>query len=297
MEHLAAHILTTLPSALLMALAMAWKVGWSLVLGFIVSAALQELVSRQAMTGALGGAGARPILLATLAGAASSSCSYAAASIARSLFRGGAGLIPALAFLLASTNLVAELGIVLLVLMGWQFMLAEWVGAVVMVAIMSVLVRATYPAALAEAARTHGAAADAMPATPPPGTLYSRLGQRATWARIARNFRMDAGMLWQDIVLGFAIAGALSAFVPGPVWSALFVHGAPPWLAIPVNALLGPLVAMLSFVCSIGNVPMAAILWGSGVSFGGVLAFLFADLIVLPLLRTCCGFRSIIRSG
>jgi uncharacterized membrane protein YraQ (UPF0718 family) len=265
---------------------MAWQVGWSLVLGFAISAILQAVVSKQAMGAALGRDGIREIAIATLAGAASSSCSYAAAAVSRTLFKKGAALIPSLAFLLASTNLVAELGIVLFLLLGWQFMAGEWIGGVVLILIMSLIVRLTYPRRLVEAARhhpeagghNHGAMAEAG------GTLWQTLARQETWVQVAHGFVMDWKMLWKDIVLGFLIAGALSAFVPDGVWQALFVKGASPWIQVPANALLGPIVAMLSFVCSIGNVPMAAVLWGSGVSFGGVLAFLFADLIVLPLL-------------
>jgi uncharacterized membrane protein YraQ (UPF0718 family) len=281
------ELLTHLWQALLLACGMAWQVGWSLVLGFAISAILQAVVSKQAMGAALGRNGIREIAIATLAGAASSSCSYAAAAVSRTLFKKGAALIPSLAFLLASTNLVAELGIVLFLLLGWQFMAGEWIGGVVLILIMSLIVRLTYPRRLVEAARhhpeaggghNHGAMAEAG------GTLWQKLGRRETWVQVAHGFVMDWTMLWKDIVLGFLIAGALSAFVPDGVWQALFVKGASPWIQVPANALLGPIVAMLSFVCSIGNVPMAAVLWGSGVSFGGVLAFLFADLIVLPLL-------------
>jgi uncharacterized membrane protein YraQ (UPF0718 family) len=272
--------------AMLLAAGMFWQVGWSLVLGFCLSAALQALVSRQRMTAALGGNGVRQIALATAAGAASSSCSYASAAVSRTLFRKGAGLIPSLAFLLASTNLVAELGIVLYLLLGWQFMAGEWIGGVLLVVIMSAIVRITTPAGLVEAARHHADASSGHSgdAAETGGTLLQKLARRQTWIQIAQNFAMDAAMLWKDLLLGFLIAGALSAFVPAGVWQALFVKGASPWIQVPANALLGPLVAVLSFVCSIGNVPMAAVLWGAGVSFGGVLAFLFADLIVLPLL-------------
>ena len=273
--------------ALLMAFGMFWQVGWSLVLGFAISAVLQTVVSKDAMTAALGRSGVREIALATIAGAASSSCSYASAAVGRTLFKSGAGLIPSLAFVFASTNLVVELGIVLYLLMGWQFMAGEWIGGVVLVVVLSFVVRLTYPARLVEAARRHpepgrghqhGAMAERA------GTLRDRLSRRDTWVRVAQNFAMDWSMLWKDLLLGFVIAGALSVFVPNGVWQALFVKGASPWVQVPANALLGPLVAVLSFVCSIGNVPMAAVLWGAGVSFGGVLAFLYADLIVLPLL-------------
>ncbi|MBV9784490.1 MAG: permease [Acidisphaera sp.] len=279
-------LLSRVDQALLMAAGMFWQVGWSLVLGFGISAVLQVVVSKASMSAALGRNGVREIALATAAGAASSSCSYAAAAVSRTLFKRGAALIPSLAFLFASTNLVAELGIVLYLLMGWQFTAGEWIGGVVLVLVLSLVVRLTYPERLVEAARRHpeaggghdhGEAAEA-------GTLIEKLSRRDTWVQVAQNFAMDWSMLWKDLLLGFLIAGGLAAFVPGGVWQALFIKGASPWVQVPANALLGPIVAILSFVCSIGNVPMAAVLWGAGVSFGGVLAFLYADLLVLPLL-------------
>jgi len=276
-----------LGDALLMSAGMLWDVGWSLVLGFALSGLIQSLVSQDRMRQAMGRDGIREIALATAFGAASSSCSYASAAISRTLFKKGAALVPSLAFLFSSTNLVIELGIILWLLMGWQFTAAEWIGGVVLVAIMAVLVRVTYPKRLVEAARRleeAGAGHDhaAMPLEP--GSLGQKLARRDTWIRVAQNVQMDASMLWKDLLLGFLIAGALSSFVPDNWWAALFLRGASPWLQVPANAAIGPVVAVLSFVCSIGNVPMAAILWASGISFGGVLAFLYADLIVLPLL-------------
>lgn len=282
------RVLMDLEQAGMLAFGMAWQVGWSLVLGFAISALLQTLVSKDGMQKVLGRNGVKEITLATLAGAASSSCSYASAAISRTLFKRGAALVPSLAFLFASTNLVIELGVVLLLLMGWQFMAGEWIGGIVLIAVLALIVKLTYPAKLVEEARKfpeagghahdHGDMAEAA------GSLWQKLGRWQTWIHASHSFVMDWKMLWKDIVLGFVIAGALGAFVPDGLWQALFVKGASPWIQVPANALLGPIVAMLSFVCSIGNVPLAAILWGSGVSFGGVLAFLFADLIVLPLL-------------
>ena len=281
------EFLNHLAQALLMATGMFWQVGWSLVLGFVISAVLQAVVSADGLASVLGRSGFREVALATVAGAASSSCSYASASVSRTLFQKGAALVPALAFIFASTNLVAELGIVLYLLMGWRFVAGEWIGGVVLIGVMSLLVRLTYPARLVEEARHRvqaGAGHDHGATAATGGSLWEKLRRRETWVSVAQSFVMDWSMLWKDIVLGFLIAGALAVLVPDSVWQALFVKGASPWVMAPANALLGPVVAMLSFVCSIGNVPMAAVLWGSGVSFGGVLAFLYADLIVLPLL-------------
>jgi uncharacterized protein len=276
-----------LGEALLMAAGMFWDVGWSLVLGFTISAVIQAVVSTEQMRRALGRDGVREIALATVAGAVSSSCSYASAAISRTLFKKGAALIPSLAFPFASTNLVIELGIILYLLMGWQFTAAEWIGGVVLIVIMSVLVRLTYPAKLVDEARRHaepGGGHEHEAMTLAGATLWQKLTDPRAHILIARNFAMDWAMLWKDLAGGFLIAGALSAFVPADVWAALFLKGASPWLQVPVNALVGPLIAVISFVCSIGNVPMAAVLWASGISFGGVLSFLYADLIVLPLL-------------
>jgi hypothetical protein len=281
------EFISQIAQALLMAAGMFWQVGWSLVLGFAISAILQAVVSKERMSSTLGKDGFREIALATVAGAASSSCSYASAAVSRTLFKKGAALIPSLAFIFASTNLVAELGIVLYLLMGWQFMAGEWIGGVVLVLILTLLVKLTYPKRLVEEARHHpeqGSSHDHGEMVAEGDSLADKLSRKDTWILVAQNFQMDWSMLWKDLLLGFLIAGALSVFVPDGVWQALFIKHASPWIQVPANALLGPLVAVISFVCSIGNVPMAAVLWGAGVSFGGVLAFLYADLIVLPLL-------------
>lgn len=281
------QLLNEIGQALLMAFGMFWKVGWSLVLGFAISASLQAVVSKAGMQRVLGRPGLREVVLATALGAASSSCSYASVSVSRTLFKKGAALVPALAFLFASTNLVVELGVVLYLLMGWQFTAAEWIGGVVLIAIMAGLVGLTYPRRLIDEARHHpesGGGHDHGDMTAPGNTLWAKLTGREGRIMIAQNFAMDWGMLWKDLALGFLIAGALSVFVPDGFWQTLFVTSASPMVQVPANALIGPLAAVISFVCSIGNVPMAAVLWGTGISFGGVLAFLYADLLVLPLL-------------
>jgi uncharacterized protein len=273
--------------ALLLAFGMFWKTGWSLVLGFTISAALQAFVSTDQIRRVLGRDGPKEIALATIAGAVSSSCSYASAAISRTLFKKGAALIPSLAFLFASTNLVIELGLILYFLMGWPFTAAEWIGGVVLIVIMTVLVRLTYPTRLVEEARHHpeqGVGHEHSAMLVEGATFWDKLRNPEARIAIAQNFAMDFTMLWKDLVGGFLIAGFLAAFVPNEVWASLFLKGTSPWVQIPANAVLGPVIAIVTFVCSIGNVPMAAVLWGSGISFGGVLAFLYADLIVLPLL-------------
>jgi uncharacterized protein len=280
-------LLVKLGEALMLAVGMAWQVGWSLILGFTLSGVVQAVVSKERMQQVLGRDGVREIALATGFGAVSSSCSYASAAMSKTLFKKGAAFIPSLAFLFSSTNLVLELGVILWLLMGWQFTAAEWVGGLVLIAIMSALVKLTYPKKLIEEARVrvdqvgghdHGSMeGDGR-------TVFERLREPGTRVAVAQNFAMDFSMLWKDLVAGFLIAGVLAAFVPDGAWKGLFLTGAAPGVQLIANAVIGPVIAVLSFVCSIGNVPLAAILWTSGISFGGVLAFLYADLIVLPLL-------------
>src|SRR6202171_1737718 len=204
--------------ALMMALGMAWQVGWSLVLGFALAGAVQALVSKERMRRVLGRDGVREIALATGFGAASSSCSYAAAAMSKTLFKKGAALVPSLAFLFSSTNLVLELGIILWLLMGWQFTAAEWIGGLLLIAIMTVLVKLTYPAQLVEEARRHvdevtGHEHGSMEAEG--GSVVERLRDPGTRVAIAQNFAMDFSMLWKDLLAGFAIAGRVAALVPG----------------------------------------------------------------------------------
>jgi uncharacterized membrane protein YraQ (UPF0718 family) len=273
--------------ALYLAVGMLWQVGWSLVLGFVLSGLVQAVVSKERMQRTLGRNGVREIALATAYGAASSSCSYAAAAMSKTLFKKGAGLIPSLAFLFSSTNLVIELGLILWLLMGWQFTAAEWVGGVVLVIVMSIVVKISYPSKLVEEARQRvdeTSGHDHGDNLVEGATLWEKLRDPRTAVVVAQNAAMDWSMLWKDLLIGFAIAGALAAFVPDGVWQHLFLAHASAPVQLIGNALIGPLIAIFSFVCSIGNVPMAAVLWGSGISFGGVLSFLYADLIVLPLL-------------
>jgi uncharacterized membrane protein YraQ (UPF0718 family) len=280
-------MLHQLGEALVLAVGMMWQVGWSLILGFTLSGLVQAVVSKQRMEQLLGRDGVREIALATGFGAVSSSCSYASAALSKTLFKKGAGLIPSLAFLFSSTNLVLELGVILWLLLGWQFTAAEWLGGLVLVAVMALLVKLTYPKRLVEEARRHADETGGHEHGSMEGEgrgIVERLRDPGTRVAVAQNFAMDFSMLWKDLLAGFLIAGALGALVPGGAWKALFLNGAAPGVQLVGNAVIGPVIAILSFVCSIGNVPMAAILWASGISFGGVLAFLYADLIVLPLL-------------
>src|SRR5690348_3610654 len=246
---------------------MAWEVWWALVLGFAISAIVQAWVPRRRIESALSGGGYRPIAWATGLGAASSSCSYAAVAIAKSLFQKGASAASALAFQFASTNLVWELGLVLWVLLGWRFTLAEFAGGIVLIVLMTVLLRLFVSRRLEEEARAHAQEADA-------GHVHHssesslpwrrRLVSVDAWSDVAHNFRGDWQMLWKEIAIGFLLAGYLG-LVPNRVYNAAFVHDAPSGWRLLENVVLGPLVAVASFVCSVGNIPLAAVLWSGGI--------------------------------
>jgi uncharacterized membrane protein YraQ (UPF0718 family)/YHS domain-containing protein len=278
-------VLHTIGDGVVNAALMAYEVWWALVLGFLVSAVVQTWIPRERIEASLSGGGARPVGLATGLGAASSSCSYAAVAIAKSLFQKGASAASALAFQFASTNLVWELGLVLWVLIGWQFALAEFVGGLVMIALMAIALRAFVSPRLEARAREHARAADTGHEHHAAGSdlpWSRRLRSAEAWSDVAHNFRGDWRMLWKEIGIGFLLAGFIG-LLPMDVFNVLFVTDAPPVVRTIENVLVGPLIAVLSFVCSIGNVPLAAVLWAGGISFSGVLSFLFADLIVLPI--------------
>jgi uncharacterized membrane protein YraQ (UPF0718 family) len=265
---------------------MAWEVWWALVFGFAISAIVQAWVPRERIQALMSGSDASAIGWATGLGAASSSCSYAAIAIAKSLFEKGASAAATLAFQFASTNLVWELGLVLWVLIGWQFTLAEYVGGIVMIVLMTLLLRLFVSPRLEKRAREHAREADTGHQHHTMGAQLSwreRLTSARAWSDVAHNFRGDWKMLWKEITVGFLLAGFIAQLGNG-FFEHLFVRHAAAPLPIIENAILGPIIAVLSFVCSIGNVPLAAVLWSGGISFGGVLAFLFADLIVLPIL-------------
>ena len=278
--------LSTVGDGLWNAFLMAYEVWWALVLGFAISAIVQAWVPRERVERALAGTGFAPVAKATGLGAASSSCSYAAIAIARSLFAKGASAATALAFQFASTNLVWELGLVLWVLIGWQFTLAEFVGGFVLIALMAVLLRAFVSPRLEERAREHARETRAEHEHHAAGvegmSFRDRLGSAAAWHQVATNFRMDWTVLWKEITIGFLLAGFIG-LLGDDVFNFLFIEDAPAAVKTIENVIAGPIIAVLSFVCSIGNAPLAAVLWSGGISFAGVVAFIFADLIVLPI--------------
>ena len=285
------NLIAPLGHALWMAFAMLWEILWPLILGFGLSALVQAVVSKSEMTKLLPDDSPRSLAIACGLGAASSSCSYAAVALARSIFRKGANFTAALAFQLASTNLVAELTIIIIVLMGWQFAAAEFVGGPLMVVLMALLFRRFLSRKLIAEARTQadkglkgkmeGHAEMDMSVTE--GSLWQRVISNDGFTATSHYFVMDWAAVWKDIAVGVLIAGALAAWVPPDFWKEFFL------VSHPVAAkfwgpLVGPIVAALSFVCSVGNIPLAAVLWNGGISFGGVIAFIYADLLVLPII-------------
>jgi uncharacterized protein len=293
-------VLDIIRHGLLDAFLMAWEVWWALVLGFAISAIVQAWVPRKRIEKLMSGAGTRSIGWATGLGAASSSCSYAAIAIAKSLFQKGSSAASALAFQFASTNLVWELGLVLWVFIGWQFTLAEYVGGIVMIALMTLLLRRFVSRRLEVEAREHAQGAEAGHQHQPVGEQLpwrERLTSARAWSDVAHNFRGDWQMLWKEITVGFLLAGFIAQF-GNSFFEHLFLRNAPAPLPTIENVIIGPVIAVVSFVCSVGNVPLAAILWSGGISFAGVMAFLFADLIVLPILliyRKYYGIRFTVR--
>jgi uncharacterized membrane protein YraQ (UPF0718 family) len=279
--------------ALGMAFAMGWEILWPLILGFTLSAVVQAVVSHREMARLLPDDRPRTIVKALALGAASSSCSYAAVAIARSLFRKGADFTAAMAFEMASTNLVVELAIIMLVFLGWQFTLAEFVGAPIMVALLVVLFRRFLTPRLLEeakrqadrgiAGRMEGHAEMDM-SVGGDGTLWQRITSEQGFTAISHYFVMDWASVWLDIAGGLLISGALAAWVPAEFWQSFFGVDHPV-IAKLWGPIVGPLVAVISFVCSVGNIPLAAVLWNGGISFGGAIAFIFADLIILPILN------------
>ena len=286
------HWLNEIGRALWMGAVMGWQMLWALILGFGLSAVVQATVSREKVAKLMPDGGPRSIAIAAGLGAASSSCSYAAVAIARTLFRKGADFRAAMAFEFASTNLVFELGLSLIVLLGWRFAAAEFVGGPIMIVLLVVLLNLLFGKRLVEAARVQaergllgrmeGHAAMDMAAAG--DTWLERLRSPGALTDVSSIFVMEWAAVLPDILLGLVLSGYIAAWVPAAFWQRFFLVGHPA-LAHWWGPLAGPLVALVSFVCSVGNVPLAAVLWQHGLSFGGVIAFLFGDLIILPIVN------------
>ncbi len=283
--------LEAIVNALRLAAVMGWDIFWGLNLGFLFSAVVDVAVSKNEMGRLLPDASLRSVGIACGLGAASSSCSYAAVAMARSIFRKGGNFTASMVFQFAATNLVIELGVLLAVIIGWQFTLAEFVGGPLMIALMVLLFRFLLKPAMVQRARQQAELGlrgsmeghAGMATEEKSGTIWQRILSRQGFTAISHYFVMNWQMLWKDIIGGLLIAGALGAWVPQDFWSSLFLSGHGILSAV-WSVLVGPLVAVLSFVCSIGNVPLALILWNGGIGFGGVVSFLFADLIIIPIL-------------
>jgi uncharacterized membrane protein YraQ (UPF0718 family)/YHS domain-containing protein len=285
---------------------MFWETLWPLVLGFGLAGAIQSFVSRDAMRRRLGDHRAPAVVRASGYGMVSSSCSYAAAAMAKTLFVGGADFVAAMVFMFASTNLVIELGIVLVVLMGWQFAVSEFIGGIIMIVLLATLGALWLRGRFVVQARERLQEADDAPrhqhgnaatGSAGPLPLRARLKSMAGWADSATYTMSDLTMVRRELVIGYTVAGFLAVLVPTSVWQAVFITGHGFWTSVE-NAVVGPFIAIISFVCSIGNVPLAAALWKGGISFGGVIAFIFADLIAFPLLmiyRRYYGTRLMLR--
>jgi uncharacterized membrane protein YraQ (UPF0718 family) len=286
------RVLDALGHALALAGSMTWEITWSLILGFTLSAVIQAVVRRETVIRLLGDDRPRTLAFATGLGAASSSCSYAAVALARALVRRGANFTAAMAFEIASTNLVVELGIILALLIGWQFTLAEFIGGPIMIVLMAVAFRLFVPRRLIDGARQQadkgvpgsmeGHAAMDM-SIKAGGSFWRRLLSAQGYTSVSHIFVMEWAAVIRDIVAGLLIAGAVGAWVPDAFWQHLFLTGHPVAARL-WGPVIGPVVSVLSFVCSIGNVPLAGVLWNGGISFGGVVAFIFADLIIIPIL-------------
>lgn len=271
-----------------------WMALWAFALGYIISSMIQVFVTRQRMKQAMGQAGARSVVLATFFGFISSSCSFAALATTKSLFKKGAGLVPSLAFLLASTNLVIELGIVIAVFLSWHFVVGEYVGGLLLIVVMWLFVKLTQPKGLVrrvrEKLRDDGDDADEQDVPDWRKMIRSKEG----WAKVGRRYLMEWKMVWKDVTVGFTVAGIIAAFVPPEVFQHLFIgighRGADgasslSFFQVIEHVLVGPLAAFMTFIGSMGNIPLAGILYRNGVSVAGIMAFIFSDLVVFPVLR------------
>lgn len=284
-------MVNALRHALSIAFAMGWEILWALILGFLLSAVIQALVRKSTIAKLLPDDAPKTLVIASALGAASSSCSYAAVALARSLFQKGANFTATVAFEIASTNLVIELGIIMALLLGWRFTLAEFIGGPIMIIVLAVLFRLSLRKQMLEDAFTQAEKGvkgvmeghAKMDMSLQAGSFWQQLFSKQGVTVVSEHFVMDWGAIWKDIVGGLLIAGAIAAWVPNQFF-AKFFFSAHPVISKLWGPLIGPFISVISFVCSIGNVPLAAVLWNSGISFGGVVSFIFADLIVIPIL-------------
>jgi len=281
------YFLKTWNDAALTSLGFFWMAFWAFALGYVISSCIQVFVTRKRMQQTMGKAGPKSVALGTFFGFISSSCSFAALATSKSLFKKGAGLIPSLAFLLASTNLVIELGIIIAVFLSWQFVVGEYLGGLLLILFMWLIVKLTLTSRLEEDAREHVGSDDEEDGE------VADWKERATslqgWKMVAQQYFMEWGMVWRDVTFGFPGAGVIAAFVPKEFFETLFVgsgsNSDPGFVQVLLQTFVGPLAAFFTFIGSMGNIPLASILFANGVSFAGILAFIFSDLVVFPVLR------------
>lgn len=264
-----------------------WMAFWAFGLGYLISSMIQVFVTRERMRKTMGHTGPKSVALGTFFGFISSSCSFAALATTRSLFTKGAGLIPSLAFLLASTNLVIELGIVIAVFLSWQFIVGEYLGGVLLILLTWLLVRLTFPGKLVDKTRERAQDEQAGDDEDVPD-WKELIRSRKGWRKVAQRYVMEWTMVWKDVTIGFTFAGVIAAFVPKSFFQALFVGSGtddPAFWQVGLQTVVGPVAAFFTFIGSMGNIPLAAVLFGNGVSFAGIMAFIFSDLVVFPVLR------------
>ncbi|TDS19051.1 hypothetical protein DFQ03_0765 [Maribacter caenipelagi] len=266
-----------------------WMALWAFILGYIISSMIQIFVTEKRMQKTMGKDESKSVLLGTFFGFISSSCSFAALASAKSLFKKGASFVSSIAFLLASTNLVIELGIIISIFLGWQFVVGEYVGGILLILICWVLIRIINPKKLIEKAKKNleGQDDDEMDDSK---DWKKQIQQEDSWARVAKKYKMEWQMVWKDVTVGFTIAGIVAAFVPDSFFQTLFINSGQgktdfTFLEVLEHIVVGPVAAFLTFIGSMGNIPLAALLFGKGVSFAGVMAFIFSDLVVFPVLR------------
>jgi uncharacterized membrane protein YraQ (UPF0718 family) len=300
------NVLQAIGNALATAGSMGWQILWPLILGFTLSGVIQAVVRKTSIVKLMNDDSPRSIGIAALLGAASSSCSYAAVALARALFRRGANFTAAMAFEIASTNLVLELGLILAFVMGWQFTLAEFVGGPLIILFVALGFRLWMRGKIVDAARVQAEKGVAGSMEGHAAMDMSVQGDKSFWRRlfskpgivsVSQYFVMDWAAVLRDIVIGLLIAGAFAAWVPKEWLQAVFFEK-DPTLSFFLGPLIGPLIAVISFVCSVGNVPLAAVLWNGGISFGGVVSFIFADLIIIPIIliyRKYYGIKAALR--
>jgi len=268
-----------------------WKALWAFILGYIISSMIQIFVTRDRMQQSMGQAGRGSVALGTFFGFISSSCSFAALATTKALFKKGAGFVPALAFLLASTNLVIELGIIIAIFLSWQFVVGEYVGGILLILFTWLGYDLTRPKGMIRKARRRLREREGEPETSEDQPSWQdKLKSIRSWQQVARKYFMEWGMVWKDVTVGFTIAGIIAAFVPSAFFETLFLGSGTTesrisFFALLENVIVGPIAAFLTFIGSMGNIPLASILYNNGVSFGGIMAFIFSDLVVFPVIR------------